>query len=241
MGKEENLDEILFSIIQNITDVDIVYKIDSDGNFTFINNAVKQLGYEPNELIGKHYSILIHPDDHDNVSRSKVLPKYKGKKTGDKNSPKLFDERRTKARSTQNLEVRLLSKDKQVCVGEVTASGSYIPSPEDESKEFSGTIGVIRNITEKKRLEKQLRYVTRASSLKTMAAGIAHDFDNIIQVLTGFLDLMIMSDEIKTDNDHYKTVTGSLDLLGGLTKKLKSISAGDASKKTNVEAVIGLA
>jgi len=35
---------------------DIVYKIDQEGRFAFINDAVHILGYEPQELIGKHFS-----------------------------------------------------------------------------------------------------------------------------------------------------------------------------------------
>ncbi len=34
---------------------DIVYRIDSRGRFTFINDAVEKLGYTPDELIGEHF------------------------------------------------------------------------------------------------------------------------------------------------------------------------------------------
>jgi signal transduction histidine kinase len=234
MGNEDS-DRIFLGIIQNLTEIDIVYKIDEQGRFTFVSDAVRQLGFEPKDLIGKHYSGLIHPDDQENVSRSSVLPHYKGKKTGDKDAPKLFDERRTKTRGTKNLEVRLLSRDNQVCVGEVTAFGHYVPNIEDEARKFSGTIGVIRNVTEKKRLEEQLRSVTRISSLRTMAAGIAHSFSNYIQVLSGFLDLMVMSEEIDSNSEYYKTVMGAVESLNGLTEKLTFISRGDVSSKTNVD------
>lgn len=62
---------------------DIVYKIDPEGYFTFINNSVHILGYEPKELIGKHFNKILHPEDVKSYSRSFVLPKYKGKVTGD--------------------------------------------------------------------------------------------------------------------------------------------------------------
>ena len=35
---------------------DIVYKIDSNGRFTFINEAVEKLGYSPDELMGATFS-----------------------------------------------------------------------------------------------------------------------------------------------------------------------------------------
>jgi PAS domain S-box-containing protein len=34
------------------------------GHFVFINRRAETLlGYEPSELIGKHYSVIVHPDD----------------------------------------------------------------------------------------------------------------------------------------------------------------------------------
>ncbi len=35
---------------------DIVYRIDPEGNFTFVNDAIEKLGYNPKELIGTHFS-----------------------------------------------------------------------------------------------------------------------------------------------------------------------------------------
>jgi len=106
--QDEDRYKILISTIP-----DIIYELDPTGHFTFISNAVEELGYGPQELLGKHFREIIHPDDFDNVASSIVLPKYRGKMTGDTNSPKLFDERRTSKRMTRNLEVRLSVKDRK--------------------------------------------------------------------------------------------------------------------------------
>jgi PAS domain-containing protein len=58
-----------------LTIPDIVYRIDQKGHFTFINNAIKRLGYEKEDLIGKNFSEIIYPADIDSVSRDKVLSK----------------------------------------------------------------------------------------------------------------------------------------------------------------------
>jgi PAS domain S-box-containing protein len=143
---------------------DIVYTIDENGIFTFVSDYIEQLGYRPEELIGKHFSIILHNDDVPQVSRSSVLKKYKGKQTGDKDAPRLFDERRTRSRKTSNLEVRLLQKDKEATrsalidvITEVSASGFYSAEVDDGDKKFIGTIGVIRDITERKKQEEALR------------------------------------------------------------------------------------
>ena len=89
---------------------DIIYKIDASGYFIYISEAITELGYTPNELVGKHFKEIIHPHDIDAISREAVLPLYKGKKTGDVSAPKLFDERRTGSRGTRRLVVRFVSK-----------------------------------------------------------------------------------------------------------------------------------
>ena len=65
--------EIYKTLIQSLPD--IVYKIDTDGYFTFISDSVCKLGYEPEELIGEHFTKILHPDDASSVQREIVLLK----------------------------------------------------------------------------------------------------------------------------------------------------------------------
>ncbi|KWT95137.1 PAS domain-containing sensor histidine kinase [Candidatus Magnetominusculus xianensis] len=152
---------------------DVVYMVDKDGIFIFINNAVRSLGYEPDELIGQHFSKILSPEDVDSVSRNAVLskPLEKG------GIPKLFDERRTGQRGTFGLEVHIVKKHEQtvpnsstdIIVGEVNSSGVYEVNESSMEKEFAGTLGliktkqsygstgVIRDITIRKQEMEQLR------------------------------------------------------------------------------------
>ena len=84
--------EIYKTLIQSLPD--IVYKIDTDGHFTFISESICKLGYEPEELIGEHFTKIIHPDDATSVQRKIVLLRSKGMTTGDTKAPLFFDERR---------------------------------------------------------------------------------------------------------------------------------------------------
>ena len=161
--KKELIDDFVkvrqqFKQCADLLDVipDIVYKVDCDGHFVYINGTIKSMGYLPEELIGKHFSTIIHPDDIASVSRSNVLKKYKGSITGDKNPPKLFDERRTEKRGTKCLIIRLIQKgwereenSKTVYV-EVMASGQYDKAVSRKDKAFIGTVGAIRDIEKQK-------------------------------------------------------------------------------------------
>ena len=141
---------------------DIVYKLDSNGHFVYINGTIKSTGYSPEELIGKHFSTIIHPGDIASVSRTTVLKRYKGSITGDKNAPKLFDERRTGKRGTKHLPIRLIQKDRKqeedsknvenskTVYVEVMASGQYDKAMSKKDKPFLGTVGTIRDIEKQK-------------------------------------------------------------------------------------------
>jgi PAS domain S-box-containing protein len=127
---------------------DIIYKIDSKGTFTYINNAVTLIGYTPELLIGRHFSILFNEKDAEKISRDNVLLKNSNNKNDDSEHPKLFDERRTGNRITRNLRLKVMHNNSiKEMAGDIIATGVY----EENSSgiiEYNGTLGVIRNIDE---------------------------------------------------------------------------------------------
>ena len=138
---------------------DIVNEIDKDGILKYVNESIYKLGYTQEELIGKHFSAIIHPDDIQIVQRAYIID---GKKNNDFNNgqPKLFDERRTGERITKNLKIRLLPKKNSnnnwiIHEGEVIATGFYKYTQENKNK-FLGTIGIVRDLSEVQRSEKAL-------------------------------------------------------------------------------------
>jgi len=157
---------------------DIVYRLDKNGEFVYLNAAVSQIGYTPEELIGKHFSTIIEPADIPLISRTEVLSQFFGKITGSDHAPKLFDERRRGSRKTENLEVHLTAKRRNgmkivgsvTAFGEVNANGFYTEiSP--SNIQFSGTVGIIRDITARRQAESHLRRLFQAieqSSIYTL-------------------------------------------------------------------------
>ncbi len=120
-------------------DHDIIYRLDSAGNITFVNDAVGHYGFSAEELIGTPILDLVHPNDRDRAA-------YR------------INERRTGDRSTKSLRVRLVPKQGAPGLPEkaseeehdgfvflIRAEGLYrseLPQPES----FTGTWGIARNI-----------------------------------------------------------------------------------------------
>lgn len=170
---------------------DIVYELDVNGNFTFVNQAVKILGYTPAELMGKHFGTILFEEDVPHVSRDQVLPLYLKNRTGARNAPKLFDERRGVDRKTENLELRIkrktsnVSQGKEVIAsvisyGEIAAAGTYRTLGNVKEKVFVGTVGIIRDITLRRKSEDMLRKMYQAVDQSPVAVAIL-DRDLVIE------------------------------------------------------------
>ncbi|MBN1655158.1 MAG: response regulator [Deltaproteobacteria bacterium] len=202
---------------------EIVYKISPEGHFIFINNPVEKLGYRPEEIIGQHFSIIVHPDDLQNVSRMFVLPKLKGQDTRSEGAPKLVDERRSGDRMTRDLVLRLIPKGwdrskESNCViglltsyGEITATGYYLTDKRTREKRFNGTVGIIKDITERRRaeaekleLEKRLRQSQKMEAIGRLAGGIAHDMNNVLGAILG--SASVLDEEIGFDHANREDV-----------------------------------
>lgn len=221
-------------LVQTIPD--IVYKIDSDGNFTFLNKSIERLGYHQSDLIGKHFSKIIHSTDIQNASLDKVIEKIgKGTKNPEQ---KLFDERRTGLRMTSGLEICLKTKGggaaefaevKNINLAtvsvEVNSTGLYGDVGNETSystRQYVGTVGVIRDVTD--RHKAQSAFMEERMLLRQLIDAVP-------------LPIFFLDDhkQVIFSNDAFRQFTGiDGDELEGI--KLKNLFCED--EKPRIEALL---
>jgi len=194
---------------------DIVYMLDREGHFTFVNERMeKTLGYSKDDVLGKHYSSIVHEDDL-------ALAEY------------TFNERRTGKRASVNVELRLKCKNKNVTVKSfdtrllpitINSFGVY-KSTEDDEK-FVGTYGIARDLSEKKESEKIIHFQAYHDTLTRLpnrtllndrlVLAISHAKRNNENLSVMFLDL----DRFKNINDTLGHMMGDK-LLQSVADRLK--------------------
>ena len=144
---------------------DIIYTLDHRGEFTFVNETVNSLlGFNPDQLIGKHYSSIIHEEDIDRFTYH-------------------FNEKRTGKRAVPTTGIRLKYykngngtekvRNNTLAV-ELRAVGIYDKPADSKDKHFMGTYGVIRDISLRLKSEKALRESKKRLNniLNSIQAGI---------------------------------------------------------------------
>ncbi len=132
------------AIVENSPDM--IYILDSKHHFSYVTGAVETLlGFEAKELIGKHFTSIIWPEDVERAQHH-------------------FNERRTGKRSTKGFEVRLITRagpgkhvDIKYLPVELYAFGIYDKPVSAKDKEFRGSYGVARDITGIKQAEDKLK------------------------------------------------------------------------------------
>ncbi|MGD9488564.1 MAG: PAS domain S-box protein [Calditrichaceae bacterium] len=100
----------------------------------------------------------------------------------------------------KNYEILMKKKSGEPIVFVATAS-----VVRDDNGNLIGYRGVLRDVTENRQLERQLFQAQKMESIGMLAGGVAHDFNNILTVINGHAEMMLMKMQ-STDAFHSDAV-----------------------------------
>ena len=189
------------SVLQSATDA--IVTADGRGIIIGWNRGAERIfGYSYTEAVGQPFTFIV------------PLYHYAGHSDGIKKF--LSEEDRYVIGKT--VELKGLRKDKGVFPIEISLS-----TWEANSEQFF--TGIIRDITNRKLLEEQMRQMQKLEELGTLAGGIAHDFNNILGIILGYI----------TSIKRFKDDTKKLDLA--VDAIMKAVDRG----KTLVQQILTFA
>lgn len=125
-----------------------------------------------------------------------------------------------RGQSLANYEaVHLLKDGKKISV-------SVTDSPvRSAGGEITGLSSIVRDITERKRLEEELLQSQKMDAVGRLAGGIAHDFNNILTAILGYSDLIIgRTDERQWMYKHLTEIRKAAEFAASLTHQLLAFS-----------------
>lgn len=154
---------------------DGIYGVDTEGNATFVNQAMETItGWRAEELIGRNQHLLLHHTHAD------------GSQFPGRDCPVFHTFRDNQA--------RYVDDDIFWCRDGSSIPVEYSSTPIRNARgEATGAVVVFRNIAERKRLAEESRqhqaemaHVARLSTMGEMASGIAHELNQPLSAISNY-------------------------------------------------------
>jgi len=184
---------------------DLVVKVNMQGELQYISPSYCEMfGKREDELLGKAFMPLVHEDDREATARSL--------------------ERLRLSPHTAYHEQRAMTKD-----GWRWLAWSNRGVLNDQGN-LVGITAMGRDVTDIKRLEERIAQTQKMRAMGELAGGITHDFNNLLQVILGNIEFLLLND--KHDAETRKAMESVRDIgvrAMGLTKKLSTLSRQDVT------------
>lgn len=144
----EETKQYLENLLENANDV--IYTLDVEQRFTYVNGKVEAWGYRKEDLLGRPYLALLS-----RRHRGRRL-----KSTLDIGAKQVY-------------EVEVVSK-----TGEPRSVMVSVSPLCDAEGRITGVLGIARDMTDMKRFEQYIRSSEKLASVGKLAAGVAHEINN---------------------------------------------------------------
>ncbi len=147
---------------------DLICLADAGGRFLYVNKAWQQaMGYGPDEIARMELVDVVHPEDRARFGEAL--------------------ERVLAGQPVSHLEVVFVPKGG----GSLTVEGNA--SATREGGRPTLVRGIFRDVTERKRVEEQLRRAERMQAAGRLAGGVAHEVNNMMTGVIGFANFVLRS------------------------------------------------
>ncbi len=174
---------------------------DKEGSIVWVNEAFSKItGFPKEEVVGKNPRIL-HSGNHDKAFYANLWATIIAGKVW-------------------SGEITNRRKDGTLYTEEMTITPVRLGS-----REISHFIAIKQDITERKSLERQLRQAQKMEAVGRLAGGVAHDFNNMLGVITGYCELLsLRSSDDSEVLRHVKEIDAAAKRAAGLTQQLLAFS-----------------
>ena len=210
---------------------DLIFTLDENFCFSFANQQFKiLLGYFPQELKGSPFEAILHDDDCHKLSR---LFQADGPSSQDLSpgSNIALNLRFKKADAGEN------RYDPYSAFAFMEMKISVLTPPDTGSEQgFKGIYAVARDVTDRIRLEAQLRQAQKMEAIGTLAGGIAHDFNNILMGIQGYTSLV--KSRFTSESEEYKRLSNIDEYIHNGAEMARQLL--DFSRKNSRQATITL-
>ncbi len=195
----------LASIIDSSEDA-IIGK-DLNGIVTTWNRGAERIyGYTAEEMVGKSISTIAPKERPDEI-------------------PGIL-ERIGRGESVEHFETARITKDGR----HLTVSISVSPM-RDTSGTVIGASVIARDITDQKRAEDQLRQAQKMEAVGRLAGGVAHDFNNVLGIITACTELLRGRVDART-SEYIENIQTAAQRGASLTRQLLAFSRRQAIQPT---------
>jgi len=179
---------------------DLVYTHDLQGRFTSFNRtAERTTGYTREEALRMNISELVAPE-HLELVRQMIA-----RMLGGEGAP--------------TYEIAILTRDRKRLLVEVSTHLIF-----EEGKPV-GTLCIAREITERKRLEEQVRQAQKIEAIGRLAGGIAHDFNNLLTIVSAYSHMLLMDlPEEHPARSYAQEILAAAERASALTDRLLAFS-----------------
>lgn len=176
---------------------DLVAIVDADGSIKYLNASWREkLGWVPGEALGSACEAIVAPEDREAFRHAM----FKAAETG----------------TAENMRVRLVPRQGQPMTVEGSVSATALAGE---------LLCVFHDVTERERLEEQLRQAQKMEAVGRLAGGVAHDFNNLLTVITGHCQLALAQlPQEHPARDSIEEIAAAADKAAGITGQLLAFS-----------------